>query len=176
MAQGLIDEISRNDRRNLMSEFDATIEWTRPDGAAFVDGRYSRAHVWRFDGGAEVAASSSPHSVPLPLSVAENVDPEEALVAALSSCHMLFFLSLAAKRGFIVDRYQDAARGTMARNARGRMAMAKVILNPRVEYAGSRPDRATEEQLHRQAHDLCYIANSVTAEVETHLGDSEQGR
>ncbi|HLK81174.1 MAG TPA: OsmC family protein [Xanthobacteraceae bacterium] len=159
-----------------MSEFDATIEWTRPDGAAFVDGRYSRAHVWRFDGGAEVAASSSPHSVPLPLSVAENVDPEEALVAALSSCHMLFFLSLAAKRGFVVDRYQDAARGTMTRNARGRMAMTRVILNPRVEYAGSRPDRATEEELHHQAHDLCYIANSVTAEVETHLGDSEQGR
>jgi organic hydroperoxide reductase OsmC/OhrA len=157
-----------------MSEFDATIEWKRPEGAAFLDGRYSRAHLWRFDGGAAIAASSSPHSVPLPFSVAENVDPEEALVAALSSCHMLFFLSLAAKRGFVVDQYRDAARGTMARNAQGRMAMAKVILNPRVEYTGSGPDRATEEQLHHLAHELCYIANSVTTVVETRLGSSEQ--
>lgn len=157
-----------------MSEFDATIEWKRPEDAAFIDGRYSRAHVWRFDGGAAIAASSSPHSVPLPFSVAENVDPEEALVAALSSCHMLFFLSLAARRGFVIDRYQDAARGTMARNALGRMAMVKVILNPRVEYAGNRPDRATEEELHQKAHDLCYIANSVTTEVETRLGGSKQ--
>jgi len=157
-----------------MSEFEAAIEWRRPEGAAFVDGRYSRAHVWRFDGGAAIAASSSPHSVPLPFSVAENVDPEEALVAALSSCHMLFFLSLAAKRGFVVDRYRDAARGTMARNAQGRMAMTKVILTPHVEYAGSSPDRATEELLHHQAHELCYIANSVTAEVETRLAHRER--
>jgi organic hydroperoxide reductase OsmC/OhrA len=154
-----------------MSEFDATVEWRRHEGAGFIDGRYSRAHVWRFDGGAAIAASSSPHSVPLPFSVAENIDPEEALVAALSSCHMLFFLSLAAKRGFVVDRYRDAARGTMARNAKGRMAMTKIILNPRVAYAGSNPDRATEEQLHHQAHELCYIANSVTTEVETRLAD-----
>jgi organic hydroperoxide reductase OsmC/OhrA len=152
-----------------MSRFDATIEWRRPEGAAFTDNRYSRAHVGRFDGGATVAASSSPHSVPLPFSVAENVDPEEALVAALSSCHMLFFLSLAAQRGFVVDRYRDAAEGTMAKNAQGRMAMTKVILNPRVAYAGDRPDRPTEEELHHRAHELCYIANSVTAEIETRL-------
>ena len=157
-----------------MSEFDAMIEWKRTEGAAFLDGRYSRAHLWRFDGGAAIAASSSPHSVPLPFSVAENIDPEEALVAALSSCHMLFFLSLAARRGFVVDQYRDVARGTMARNARGRMAMTKIVLNPRVEYAGSIPDRATEEQLHHLAHELCYIANSVTAEVETRLGSSPQ--
>jgi organic hydroperoxide reductase OsmC/OhrA len=157
-----------------MSEFDATIERKRPDGAAFLDGRYSRAHLWRFDGGATIAASSSPHSVPLPFSVAGNVDPEEALVAALASCHMLFFLSLAARRGFVVDQYRDAAQGTMARNAQGRMPMTKVILNPRVEYAGSGPDRAMEEQLHHLAHELRYIANSVTTVVETCLGGSEQ--
>jgi organic hydroperoxide reductase OsmC/OhrA len=156
-----------------MSEFDATIEWKRPDGAAFLDGRYSRAHLWHFDGGAAIAASSSPHSVPLPFSVAENVDPEEALVAALASCHMLFFLSLAARSGFVVDQYRDAAQGTMARNAQGRMAMTKVILNPRVEYAGSGPDRASEERLHHLAHELCHIANSVTTVVETRLGGSE---
>src|SRR5262249_56053902 len=113
-----------------MSEFDALIEWKRPEGAAFTDGRYSRAHVWRFDGGAAIAASSSPHSVPLPFSVAANVDPEEALVAALSSCHMLFFLALAAKRGLVVERYVDAARGTMARNAQGRIPLPHVIPNP----------------------------------------------
>lgn len=152
-----------------MTRFEATVEWTRAADASFVDGRYSRGHSWRFDGGATVEASSSPHSVPLPFSVAEYVDPEEALVAALSSCHMLFFLSLAAKRGFVVDRYLDAAEGTMTKNAKGRMAMTKVVLNPRVAYHGNRPDRATEEQMHHQAHDLCYIANSVTAEVETKL-------
>ena len=91
-----------------MSEYHAVVEWSR-DGAAFTDNRYSRGHQWSFDGGIEVRASASPHVVPLPMSVAEAVDPEEAFVASLSSCHMLFFLALAAKRGFVVDRYRDDA-------------------------------------------------------------------
>ena len=95
--------------------------------------------------------------------------PEEALVAALSSCHMPFFLSFAAKRGFVVDRYLDAAEGAMMKNEKGRFMMTKVVLNPRVDYHGNRPDRATEERMHHQAHELCYIANSVTAEVEMKL-------
>lgn len=152
-----------------MSEYSATIAWTRSDSAAFTDQRYSRAHRWRFDGGIEVAASSSPHVVPLPYSVAENVDPEEAFVAALASCHMLFFLSLAAKRGFVVDRYTDAAQGTLEKDADGKMAMTRVVLNPRVTYGGPSPDRDLESALHHQSHELCFLASSVKTRIETRL-------
>ena len=120
----------------------ATIEWQR-GGAAFTDRRYPRVHRWRFDGGAEVAASSSPHVVPVPLSDPTAVDPEEAFVAALASCHMLWFLSIAAELGYTVERYVDAAEGTMARDADGRMAMTVVTLRPRTAFAGAaRPDAA----------------------------------
>src|ERR1700751_296022 len=104
----------------MAHEYSADVIWTREDGAPFTDNRYSRAHVWRFDGGVEVPASSSPMSVKLPLSRADAVDPEEALVAALSSCHMLFFLDFAAHAGFVVDRYEDAAVGVMGKNERGK--------------------------------------------------------
>lgn len=154
-----------------MGKYAATVEWKRPDQAAFTDSRYSRAHVWRFDGGAVVAASSSPHVVPLPYSAPENIDPEEAFVAALSSCHMLFFLSIAAKRGFIVDSYRDAAEGTLEKDATGRMAITQVILNPCVTYAGANPDHATEIAMHHESHELCYIANSVKTMVEFRLPD-----
>ena len=147
-----------------MTEFSATVHWTR-DGAAFADGQYSRGHEWRFDGGAVIPGSSSPHSVPLPYSVESSVDPEEAFVAALASCHMLFFLSFAAKAGFVVDDYADAAVGLMAKNADGRMAMTKVTLHPAVRYAGRAPDRAAETALHERSHHACYIANSVKSEV-----------
>ncbi len=152
-----------------MSLYGAMVEWHRADGAAFTNGRYSRGHLWRFDGGAEVSASSSPHSVKLPYSVEENVDPEEAFVAALASCHMLFFLSLAAKHGFVVDTYRDDAEGTLATDADGRIAMTRVVLSPRVAYAGDRPDRAAEAGLHHEAHELCFIANSVKTVVELRL-------
>ena len=147
-----------------MTEFTATVHWTR-DGAAFTDGQYSRGHAWRFDGGAVVQGSSSPHSVPLPYSLESAVDPEEAFVAALASCHMLFFLSFAAKAGFVVDDYADAAVGLMAKNADGRMAMTRVTLHPTVRYAGRAPDRAAEVALHERSHRACYIANSVKSEV-----------
>src|SRR6266566_9230286 len=108
-----------------MADYKSTVVWNR-EGAAFTDNRYSRGHRWLFDGGVEVPASSSPHVVPLPLSVAAAVDPEEAFVASLSSCHMLVFLSLAAKRGFVVDSYRDEAIGVLERNGSGKLAMTTV--------------------------------------------------
>ena len=148
-----------------MTEYTAEIFWER--GAQdFLKGRYSRRHVMRFDGGAEVAGSSSPHSVPLPMSDAAAVDPEEAFVASLSSCHMLWFLAIAAKRKFCVDRYTDAAVGVMAKNGQGKMAMTVVTLRPEVVFSGDRlPTREQLDQLHHQAHEECFIANSVRTEV-----------
>lgn len=148
-----------------MSEFTAVIEWQR-NGAAFTDNRYSRGHRWVFDGGTKVPASASPHSVPLPLSVAAAVDPEEAFVAALSSCHMLWFLSIAAKQGFVVDSYRDEAVGVLARNPDGKLAMTRVTLRPAIRFSGERrPSEEEHRALHHQAHELCFIASSVTTEV-----------
>jgi organic hydroperoxide reductase OsmC/OhrA len=148
-----------------MSEHMATILWQRQD-ADFAADRYSRAHRWSFDGGAEILASSSPAVVPLPLSDAAAVDPEEAFVASLSSCHMLWFLSIARKRGFLVDRYLDRASGRMGRNAHGRIAMLEVILRPEVHFSGERqPDAAELDALHHAAHESCFIASSVLTEV-----------
>lgn len=152
-----------------MSEYTATIEWRRGDDD-FTANTYSRAHEWRFDGGLTVPASASPDVVPLPMSVAANVDPEEAFVASLASCHMLFFLALAAKRGIVVDEYVDDASGILQKNQEGRMAMTRVVLRPKAVYgAGTAPDRAQLEALHHRAHELCYIANSVRAEVVTEI-------
>jgi len=146
-------------------EYQARIHWER-GAAPFTDNRYSRGHRWHFDGGVEVPASSSPHTVRVPLSVAAAVDPEEALVASLSSCHMLWFLSLAASGGFRVDEYTDDAIGVMGKNAAGRIAMLRVTLRPRVVFSGERlPSRADIAQLHHRAHEECFIANSVTTEV-----------
>ncbi|MDT3736007.1 MAG: OsmC family protein [Denitratisoma sp.] len=148
-----------------MSTYSATIRWQR-NGAAFTDQRYSRAHAWHFDGGAVVPGSSSPHTVPLPYSDAAAVDPEEAFVAALSSCHLLWFLHLAAKAGFVVEHYEDCADGVMAKNAEGRLAMTRVTLRPRVAFVGDRlPSRQDIESLHHAAHEACFIANSVKSEV-----------
>lgn len=152
-----------------MSTYGATIHWQRGD-AAFLDGRFSRGHVWRFDGGASVPASSSPHVLPLPLSVEEGVDPEEAFVASLSSCHMLFFLLIACKRGFVVDDYGDEALGVMARNTEGKLAMTQVTLRPRVRYGGAAPpSRDVERAMHDEAHHRCFIANSVRSAVTVEL-------
>ena len=148
-----------------MSHYTATVRWTR-DAQLFVDNRYSRKHVWQFDGGVEIPASSSPSVIPLPFSSAEAVDPEEAFVASLSSCHMLWFLSIAAKQKYVVDSYEDQAVGEMAKNAKGKFAMTKVILRPLVIFSGT--NLPTEEQLsalHHQAHEECYIASSVLTEV-----------
>ena len=147
-------------------EYRASIEWQRRDGDTFSNQRYSRAHRWRFDGGLEVPASSSPQVVPLPWSDAHAVDPEEAFVASLASCHLLWFLALAAKAGYAVERYVDDADGVMARNAGGKLAMTLVTLRPRVRFAsGAAPDAAAFERLHHAAHDECFIANSVRTEV-----------
>lgn len=142
----------------------ATTSWTR-DGASFTDLRYSRAHRWTFDGGVEVPASSSPLHVKVPFSDPAAVDPEEAFVAAVSSCHLLTFLFVAARRGFTVDAYHDAAEGLMGRNAEGREAMLRVTLRPRITWAGAAPDEATVAAMHHEAHQECYIANSIRTEV-----------
>jgi organic hydroperoxide reductase OsmC/OhrA len=149
-----------------MSEHQAQIRWQRRPEERFVDSRYSRAHTWEFDGGLTVPASSALSAVPLPYSKAENVDPEEALVAALSSCHMLTFLYLAAKEKLVVDSYEDLARGTMGRNSHGRMAVTAVQLNPRIRFSGARsPTQADIDRLHHAAHEECFIANSVLSEI-----------
>ncbi len=147
-----------------MSEYSATVHWQR-GAALFTDGKYSRGHEWNFDGGAVVQASSSPHVVPLPHSVESAVDPEEAFVAALASCHMLFFLYFAAQAGLAVDDYKDDALGMMEKNSEGLMAMTKVHLRPAVRYAGTTPDRQQESSLHDKAHHACFLANSVKSEI-----------
>ena len=148
-----------------MAEYNARIAWQR-NGAAFVDNRYSREHRWQFDGGIEVRASSSPHVVPLPLSIEEAVDPEEAFVAALSSCHMLWFLNIAARRKFVVDSYSDAAVGLLGKNPEGRQAITRVTLRPDVRFSGDKlPSREELDSMHHQAHEACFIANSVKTVV-----------
>ena len=147
-------------------EYAVEVRWQRAAHEAFTDNRYSRRHVLRFDGGAEVPGSSSPSVVPLPMSDAAAVDPEEAFVAALSSCHMLWFLSLAAAGGHVVDRYRDAAVGVMTRNAAGKLWVSTVTLRPEVQFGGTRQPTTDElRQLHHRAHEECFIANSVKSDV-----------
>jgi organic hydroperoxide reductase OsmC/OhrA len=148
-----------------MHKYEARIAWKR-GGAKFTDNRYSRGHEWTFDCGVTVPASSSPFTVKVPYSVAAAVDPEEALVAATSSCHMLWFLSIAAKRGFIVDSYADDAFGVMEKNADGKVAFARITLRPRIEFAGDkRPSADDLASLHRSAHEECFIASSLKCDV-----------
>jgi organic hydroperoxide reductase OsmC/OhrA len=148
-----------------MAEYTAVIVWSR-GGAAFTDNRYSRGHRWLFDGGVEVPASSSPHVVPLPLSVAAAVDPEEAFVASLSSCHMLWFLSIAAKRGFLVESYRDEAVGVMGKDASGKLSMTRVTLRPEAYFGGDwRPMADDVVAMHHEAHEQCFIARSVKTDV-----------
>jgi len=148
-----------------MSHYSAETLWERKD-ADFLDNRYSRRHLLRFDGGLEVPGSSSPSVVPLPMSDASALDPEEAFVSSLSSCHMLWFLTMAVKRKFRVDRYFDAATGIMEKNAEGKIAMTVVTLHPEVTFSGERrPSREELDKLHHDAHEACFIANSVKTDV-----------
>jgi len=148
-----------------MSEHKARITWKRT-GPDFLKGKYSREHPWTFDGGVTVPASSSPSVVPAPYSNANAVDPEEAFVASLSSCHMLTYVWLASRDGFIVDSYEDDAVGTMEKNERGVLWVHQVILHPKITYSGAKlPSPADEERLHHRAHEECFIANSVKTEV-----------
>ncbi|HEX4761172.1 MAG TPA: OsmC family protein [Sphingomicrobium sp.] len=144
----------------------ATVRWTRSGDGNFAKGQYSRAHSWSFDGGLTVPASASPHIVPQPWNNPAGVDPEEAFVASLSSCHMLFFIDFARRAGFVVDSYVDEAEGVLDKRADGKMWMSRVTLRPRVEFSGDqRPSEADLADLHRRAHEACFIANSVTSEV-----------
>lgn len=148
-----------------MAEYTATIEWCS-DGTAFSDNRYSRSHRWLFDGGISVPASSSPHVVPVPMSELAAVDPEEAFIASLSSCHMLWFLSIAAKRGFIVEKYRDQSTGVMSKGKDGKLAITLVTLHPEATFSGETLPSASELQaLHHAAHENCFIASSVKSEV-----------
>lgn len=150
-----------------MADHLATIEW-RSDGG-FREGRYSRAHRWRFDGGTVVPASASPGNVPAPYADPAGVDPEEALVAAVSSCHMLWFLHVARDAGLDVAGYRDEARGTLGKGEDGRVAITRVVLRPRVELVGAPAGVELLERLHHAAHDRCFIANSLKAEVIVEL-------
>lgn len=148
-----------------MGQYSAEVLWLR-NGEDFISNRYSRRHVLRFDGGVEVLGSSSPHIVPIPMSDASAVDPEEAFVASLSSCHMLWFLSIAAKRKFIIDRYRDVALGVMGKNADGKTCITTITLSPEVDFSGDvLPTSEQIHEMHHEAHDDCFIANSVRTVV-----------
>ena len=147
-----------------MDKHTATVVWERSPGDAFAGSRFSRAHSWAFDGGLTVPASSSPAVIPR-FSDPAGIDPEEAFVASLSSCHMMTFLYLAARRGLVVNRYEDRAEGELTRNEDGRYWLSRVILRPHIDWDGEAPDTETARQLHEQAHEECFIANSVRTEV-----------
>ena len=151
-----------------MSEYKATITWqnTGPD---FLKGKYSREHTWKFDGGVTVAASSSPAVVPVPWSNPANVDPEEAFVASVSSCHMLTYIYFAGRQGFQVDGYVDEAVGRLTKDARGIPWVSSIDLRPRIVYGGAKvPTPEDEHRLHHQAHEQCFIANSIKTTVTVH--------
>ena len=153
-----------------MSIYFAQVNWTKQDNENYLDNKYSRAHTWSFDGGAVIPASSSPHIVPLPYSVEANVDPEEAFIASISSCHMLFFLSIAAKNKLVVKCYEDNAEGVMEKDTQGNISITKVTLKPKVVFsAQTQPEYELLEQMHHQAHQQCFIANSVKADVVTEI-------
>jgi organic hydroperoxide reductase OsmC/OhrA len=153
-----------------MSAYFAKVNWVRDANENYLDNKYSRGHEWIFDGGVTVQASSSPHVVPVPYSVEENVDPEEAFVASLSSCHMLFFLSIAAKRRYVVDSYVDDAIGTMEKDSDNNISMTKVTLRPHVQFSGDKnPTRGQLEKMHQQPHEQCFIANSVKTKIVTEI-------
>jgi organic hydroperoxide reductase OsmC/OhrA len=146
-----------------VGEHRASIEWLSDGG--FRDGRYSRAHTIRFDGGAVVPGSSSPQVVPVPMSDPAGVDPEEALVASASACHMLWFLHLARDAGLDVRSYRDEAVGRIGRDERGRLAVTRIVLKPEIDFAGEAPEPEALARLHHEAHERCFIANSLRGEV-----------
>jgi len=153
-----------------MSEYGVRVNWHRGKEENFIDNKYGRGHQWHFDGGVTVPASSSPQVLPLPYSVEANVDPEEAFVASLSSCHMLFFLSIAAKRNFVIDEYNDNALGVMEKDSKGKTSMTKVTLRPQVKFSGeNQPTLEQLKKMHHQSHEQCFIANSVKTSVFTEI-------
>lgn len=148
-----------------MSNHQATVSW-KCGGQEFAKGRYSREHTWRFDGGLTVPASPSPQVVPAPWSNPAAMDPEEAFVAAIASCHMLTFLWLAGRAGFIAEGYEDTAVGVMGKNERGVPWVSEVRLQPEIQWTGpTLPTPADLERLHQEAHNQCFIAQSVRTKV-----------
>jgi len=153
-----------------MSEYNVQVVWNKGVDEQYSDSKYSRGHQWHFDGGITVAASSSPQVVPLPYSVEANVDPEEAFVASLSSCHMLFFLEVAAKKRYVIERYVDDAVGLMQADSSGNISMTKVTLKVAVTFAGSKqPSLVQLQKMHHLSHRQCFIANSVKTAVVTEI-------
>ena len=150
----------------MSHKYEARVTWNKKDGEKFTDNRYSRAHEWAFDCGITLRASSSPSVVPLPLSAVDAIDPEEALVASVSSCHMLYFLFFAAKKGFVVERYDDEAFGVLEKNEAGKMFMSRITLRPKVAFSGDKTPSADElHALHHNAHEECFIATSLKTEI-----------
>ena len=148
-----------------MSTYTATISWKSDSPETFAKNQYTRGHTWEFDGGVTVPASSSPHAVRVPFSVEAAVDPEEALVASVSSCHMLTFLWLAAKAGFNIESYTDNAVGEMAATESGSQWVSKITLDPQIVWSGDAPGNEQLAAMHHEAHEVCYIANSIKSEI-----------
>ena len=146
----------------------ARIFWKKNQHEIFKNGKYSRVHTWHFDGGAEVLASSSPDIIPTPMSDASAVDPEEAFLASVSSCHMLFFLSIASKKKYVIERYEDYPVGLL-KEIKGKKAITTITLSPKVIFDGNSPSIKTIEQMHNLAHSNCYIANSIIANIQIKL-------
>jgi organic hydroperoxide reductase OsmC/OhrA len=146
-----------------MSEHGAIVEWQR--SGEFDRRVYSRAHSLRFHGGVEVPGNAAPGNIPATVPSVPGVDPEQALVAALSSCHMLWFLDFASREKFVVDRYRDEAIGTLEKNAAGKMAVTRIVLRPLAVFSGVPPSREQLESLHQKAHEHCFIANSINSQV-----------
>ena len=134
----------------------------------FAKNQYTRGHTWEFDGGVTVPASSSPHAVRVPFSVEAAVDPEEALVASASSCHMLSFLWVVSKKGFVIDSYEDNAVGEMATTDAGKQWISKITLNPQIVWIGNAPSAEELAAMHHEAHEMCFIANSIKSEIIVH--------
>ena len=148
-----------------MHRYTAEVKW-RNHGPDFLNNEYSRGHKWLFDGGYVVDASAAPGIVPAPWSLAENVDPEEAFIASLASCHMLFFLNIASNQGFLLESYTDNAEGFMGKDSKGRIAITKIVLHPMHEFSHDNcPDQDTIDRMHLSAHQQCFIANSVKTKI-----------
>jgi organic hydroperoxide reductase OsmC/OhrA len=146
--------------------YNVRVFWKKNSDEAFIDNKYSRAHKWIFDGGIKLDASSSPLTVPVPMSNESAVDPEEAFIASLSSCHMLWFLSIAAKKKYAVESYDDNAEGILEKNEDGKLAITKVLLKPKAKFGGElTPSREQINELHHLAHEECFIANSVKTKI-----------
>ena len=148
-----------------MGTYRATSDWSLKDGEDFATGRYSRGHAVTFGSGFEAPGTASHQIVGNKWSVAGAVDPEEMLVGAINTCHMLSFLHIAREAGFLIDRYRDEAVGVMEKRQDGEMWVSKVTLHPQIRYVGRQPTPAERDHMHHAAHQVCFIANSVKTEI-----------